>query len=692
MKTKTNFLLFLLGIYLFTGSTCKLYCQQDIDWLIPYTSEISAGSYSYKYSFSKVESKECKIKVEENKTDKKANSVVKSYVFYLSDLDPSTFTFKTSGSNVIVTLGTKSAQKFISTYVNNTLDEYIGSLVFYLDAIDKARSFIDVVKSHCNDCKASDMAWTSTSEAFDWLSKNIGESSNSGSLIKQQFFKGEKNFLARLSIETTDSKGTISMVNTFDLSDIDSKGIALKVTGKILKIEVLIKGGEYFIQSKKDQNISFQKDLDIYADDIEIARNIVNALNYLVGNVKSERKDWNNYTAALTFVKDNLKEVTIGTNKVAQSINFSESPSGIVSFIDQETDSKGSVTEETNAFYLNDLSPEIKIEASSKNVYLAIGTKDKNKYIKQLSGNKTTGYVNSFKIYIDDIDKGRDLSTALEYAIKNSTSGVQEFANMSQAVEWLSGNSEDVTIDNKSYHQTIQFNTSNENQIDLNIITSDVAGTSTNDRFEIYPEDLSKDEMKIKISGKKLSVPLSTGKSKYIKAFLGDAQQNFTDETEMFFEDIQKAKSFIAALQYIQEKSIVSDRTMSNSETAFTFLKEHITAIEIAGNKREQKLEPQESGECKLKYTMSQTDSKGVSTEYAYDFILSDIDPAKSAIAVSGKELHVNLVTLNKQKLIKPYKNGEAGAFIYDFDIISGDVLEAKKILGAFLTVKNGCK
>ena len=50
------------------------------------------------------------------------------------------------------------------------------------------------------------------------------------------------------------------------------------------------------------------------------------------------------------------------------------------------------------------------------------------------------------------------------------------------------------------------------------------------------------------------------------------------------------------------------------------------------------------------------------------------------------------LVTKDKQKLIKPYENGEAGNFSYDFDLYVDDVLVAKKVFGAFTTLAEGCK
>jgi hypothetical protein len=686
--TRVLFCLISTGLF-----STALHSQETISWLSDYIGDVSAGSNSYKYVYTTVDNNACKLKIEEQKTDKKAVTTSKSYVLYLSDLDPSTFSFKPSGSTIIVNLATKAGQKFISVYSGENMDEYTASISVYFDAVDKARSYIDAIKLHAESCKSSDISWANRDEAYNWLNKNVGESSNSGTLVKQAFTKGKKSYLAQLEIEKTSSKGTEKVRQIFDLSDINAGGIVLKVSGKTLKIDMPVKGNEYYIQNiANEQTTTYEKGTEIYSDDLEVARNVVRALNYLVSTAQPERKEWKEYAPSLAFVKENLKEVSVGSGKVAQTLNYAESTSGIASLKLVETDSKGVQTEEINSFYLTDLSPNVKLEVTSKNAYILLETKDKNKFIKQTRDDKTLGYSASVKVYADDIDEARDLITALEFAIKNSTDGVQEFGSTQKAIDWLTKIPGDVTIDTKSYHQTIQINPNAENQIDLNIITSDAAGAGVNERYVIYPEDLTTDDMKIKVSGKKLYVPVSTGKFKYIKYFKGDAQQNYTDDLEVLFEDVQQARNFIAAMTALQSSSKVAERTMNNNMAAYSFLQENITAVETAGVKQEQKIEQQESDVCKLKYTRSQTDSKGVTTEYSYDFILSDIDPGKSLINISGKEVQINLVTKEKQKLIKPYKNGEAGAFIYDFDIAANDVLTAKKILASFITLAKGCK
>ena len=88
---------------------------------------------------------------------------------------------------------------------------------------------------------------------------------------------------------------------------------------------------------------------------------------------------------------------------------------------------------------------------------------------------------------------------------------------------------------------------------------------------------------------------------------------------------------------------------------------------------------------------VTQLDSKDVSTGYIYEFTMSDINPESVKLEISGKEMTVELETKAKQKLIKPYKNGEPQNFDYDFEIFTDDVVVARNIIGAIKTMAGNC-
>jgi hypothetical protein len=690
---KTGLIIIIIYLAFIVLNISSLMAQEKIGWLAEYTAEIDAGSYIYAYNYTSVDNNTCKLRIEELKTDKKGKTSSEAYVFYLSDINPSSLGFKASGKVINVSMETNLSQKFVTVFEGGEFEGYTDEISIRMSEVDKARSFIEAFKSHIGTCKTTDRSWTSQEEALAWLAENIGESVISGTTYKQTFSKGDKNYLAKLKTETTDSKGNIQTATcTFDLSDINPSGVELNVSGKDLEVELNIRNNKYFIKVEEDEGeFSFDKDLEIHTDDIEIARNIVNAFIYLASEIHPERKEWKSYTEALTYVKDNLQEVPAGSAVYAQSLSFGESPADIVNFSSVKTDSKGVSAEEVSSFYLNNLNPSIELDVSSSNAYLDLEIKNNDKYIRQSSEGRILTYSSSLKIYVDDIDKARDLINALEYAAKNSESGTREFASAEKAIEWLSQGPGEVTIDETNIKQTLRIAPAMENKMELHVVTTDEGSASVNERFEIYPEDLSLEDLEIKVSGKKLYVPLSTDKVKYIKVFEENELQNFSSSTDVHFEDVQKANNFIAAISVLQKNSKVQDRLLKDKAAAWDYFTNYLKKLEIGGVEYEQKIEKMDGDECKIRFTRVETDSKGT-TEYVFEFMTSDIDPAKSEITVYSDKLYITPVTKDKQKLIKTFKDGEVGNFGYDFDLYVDDVLVAKKMLGAISTLSNACK
>ncbi len=667
--------------------------QEPVSWLAEFSNDIPIGSYIYNYGYTTIDNNNCKLKIEEKKTDKKGSISTKSYIIYLADIDPASISFKTSGSSVIVNIGIRQSQKFISVFDEGELDGYTNSISIYMNEVDMARSFIDAIKTNSENCKENDKSWTSRSETLDWLSENIGESVASGTSYKQSFSRGEKDYLAQLAIESTDSKGVSEkMTYHFNLNDIDPGKINLVVSGKYFKIELPVRDNKYYLQVEKGETTTYTKELEIYSDDIEQARNIVNALVYAVSETPvPERKAWDSYAAALVFIKSAMHEVQVGSYTISQEFSYDASPSGMVRFTTRKTDSKGVTTEETNSFYLNDIQSAVKLNASSKNVSIELTIKDKEKYIRQTGESGILSYTYAIEIYQTGIEEAREMLNAFEYAIGKSSSGAIEFTDLDKAIQWLTENLGKVIIDTKTTDQNITIQTDNENKTELKVVTTNEGSAAVTELFEIYPEDLIPEDMEIEVSGKKLWVSLSTGKLKYIKVYRDNVLQSYTYDTDVLFDDVQQARNFIGAMRLIHEKSKVQDRTMQDKSAAITFIMENLGKVEINGEVFEQKAETRDNDDCKMNYLLTETDSKGVSTEYKYEFTLSDIDPADSKIYVSGNELQVKLETKDNTKLIKPYKNGEAGSFIYSLELQVSDILVAKKLLGAFVAMSKAC-
>ncbi|HPS11949.1 MAG TPA: hypothetical protein PLB87_01645 [Prolixibacteraceae bacterium] len=687
---KTSLLQFFsLLVVCFLCSMNGLFAQENVSWLKDFTNEMNVGSGTYKYSFKTVDGNPCKLFIEESKTDKKGTVTTTGYQFYLSDLNPSAMSFKAAGTLASATLETKNSQKFVMVFKNGELDGYTQKVVVNMSEVGNARSFVDIMKSKAEGCQSADKKWSSREDALDWLTKNIGKSATSGTVYEQAFKAGEKGYLVSLEVILGESKGVKqNLLYDFNLSDINANKVSMEVSGKTFHVELPVRENNYYIRMKKGSEVSYVKTLDILSDDLEQARNILNGMVYLVSETQApQRKAWDNYSAALAFVKGNFAGDYIN----GESLEFDDSPAGIVKYITSKTDSKGVASKETESFYLTDLQPSVEVVASSKNVTLNLVTRDKNKYIKESNEAATLSYSSLLEIEVNDLEKAREMANALQLAIAKSEKGLVEFSTLDKAIGWMSTNVGEMKFDKETVSQLFVVAPDDENRINLKVTTKGQSSSVVED-YEIYPEDIVKEDVKIKVSGKKLFVELSTGKTKYIKYLKDNVPQNYLSDIEVLFDDVLKAKNFVTAITMLHDKSMVADRSMNDKASAWNYLMANVKKMDSAGVTADQKMEQREGDACKAKLTRVETNSKGASTENVYEFFVSDIDVKYSVISVSSKSLKVSLVTKGKDKLIKPYKNGETGNFIANVDIDVDNVLVAKKMIAAFGTLANLCR
>ncbi len=692
MSPHTKICWILLATLLSLGSQA-LQGQDKLTWLDDYTSDIHIGNESYRYNFSNVEGDDCKLKFEELHTNKKGLTSVRSWIFYLTDIDPSAISFKAKGKSINLTMETYRSQKFISYFEGEELDDFTEKIAITMNEVDMARSFIETLKEKLTNCKETQVVWENRNQAFNWLMDNVGEAMDDGTEWEQEFKKGKRDYLVEFEAKSVNSKGEQLSSNTiFDLSDIDPMAINLKISGKSLMVEVPVKESKKYIEVKSPAGSQFTSKLLIYTDEIELARQIVNALYYLVNNTIPERPTWESYSSSLEFAKDNLGEFTVDDDLYSNALEFESSPSGLVNLVLVKTESDGTSERLEYAFYLTDIVEQLELKVSRNSINIGITTKEKHEYIREMKDGKVSDYTSTLNFHAADIDGARDILNAFEYAIGASEEKIEEFNGIGEIESWFSENIGQIEIGEDVYIQNLTIVKEHENQMIVESKLTKADGESTDSRFILYPEDISLDKLDIKVSGKKLYVLLQTEKGKYVKKFENGSLQNFISSSEVLFYDPLLAKNFMAAIRFLQENSVGEERAGMPKEEAMAFILENIQNLELTDKQYEQKVEVGDEGACIITFTRVETDSKGGGRKYSYEFTLSDIDPVNSKFTIKGALVIINLVTLGNEKLIKPSKDEEVGDFVDDFFIYTDDVLLAKKMLGAFAALSEGCK
>ncbi len=225
MSTTTKFFFFLFAA-LTVLSFQPVHAQDKIAWLDDYTSEILIGTDTYQYKFTNVEGNDCKLKIEEIVTDKKGSAETHSWVFYLSDIDPSAISFKAKGKSLGISMETFQSRKFITYYEEGEIDGYTEKIGISMSEVEMTRTFLATFKEHVTNCKETQVSWDNRDQAFQWLVTNVGKATNDGIEWDQKFEPGNRNYLVNFQANSENEKGEQKLFSyILDLNDINPSAI-----------------------------------------------------------------------------------------------------------------------------------------------------------------------------------------------------------------------------------------------------------------------------------------------------------------------------------------------------------------------------------------------------------------------------------------------------------------------------------
>ena len=693
MKRNNHTLIFLSSFFLCFFPMLSGQEIETVGWLDDYKGEVIAGSNTYKYEYTYFNKELCGLDIKSIRIDKKGTESIDRNELYLSDIDEHTIGFKVSGKYITVSMETKNSQKFIRYYEDNEFKSYVSSIDIYTDQVDKARALINVIRENLEDCNQQNKSWGSLKESLGWMADNISSTTKGGTEYKQSFsYDDVKPHLAVLNREYNDSKGNeITEIYSFNLADVDPAKVNLNVSGTDLSIELNTRKDEKYIRIMKNGEIqNYDNDFEILVSSLEDARNIVQAFKYSIPLCKPVYRSYSDVNQALLFLKENIKEMVSGSYSYKQLLDYENKPDGIISFISERTDSKGTVVESKYQVYLNELESKVELSVSGENVLLELKVKDNQKLIKTFKDGELQNYSNEFEIFAGDIESGRELANAFNYAILNRDPGLHEWSDQGKASAWISSNVGTVNESGESFAQEMSFDAVNHYKTVLNLTTKE-NDSETKESFEFYLADIEKDKLELSTSGRELYVKVTTGKEKLVKVTESDEIQNFGSSVEVKFEDTKVARNFIGALKFLASNMKQPEKSFSDNRAALNYISSNLPTVSTGTYRYDQTIELIDDDPCRIKFSVIQVDSKEASAGYIYEFAIADINPGTVKLEVSGKEMTVQLETKGREKLIKPYKNGEPQNFDDDFEIFCNDVMVARNIVSAIKTMAANC-
>ena len=151
---------------------------------------------------------------------------------------------------------------------------------------------------------------------------------------------------------------------------------------------------------------------------------------------------------------------------------------------------------------------------------------------------------------------GTALINAFAYAIENSEEEILSFTSAGEINDWMEEIFVPLFRGEEKYEQTMTVDEGADNRVVYMMKLTEEDAEVTETKYEVYPEDLSLDELDITVSSGRLAVSLETQEDDYIRNFKNGTPQNFRDDVKVYFSDPLVAKNFMAAVRFLVQDSI----------------------------------------------------------------------------------------------------------------------------------------
>jgi len=495
--------------------------------------------------------------------------------------------------------------------------------------------------------------------------------------------KGKLSFVSEL----VDEKGkTTKEKFEFYVSDIDKNTIVRKTSGKKLYINLSVNNGQKFIKHfKEDQLDSYANAFEIILSSADAAQELSDLFKNTIPLVKSAEKEWNTNADALSWLKSNISKINSGAATFEQSFSYGERKDYLAIFTVKKTDQKSVSTEQKYEFSILDINVKnLTVKVSGTQLSVSVETKGSDPYIKYSKNNELQGFAKDFEIIAENIDQARNIIAAFTAAIEKSKLVIPDFGSLQKAVDFITKNTTDLTLDKKALSQKINFIPGNGTKSIFIYTEPDSKGKPIEERYEFYLNDIDANSINFKVSGKKITIlSTSKNKTKFIKYYKDNAVQDFQNEIGILTTDIETSREMVEAFKTAIKSFDTQPATWKNIGEALTFLSNAVKGETIGPDMYKLNFSSISTDPLNIKYVQSKTDAKGITVEQSTEFYPYMLDPATVKIGSSGKYLVVEVSVSSKKSFVKVFKEGKQQAFDDIIEIMAFDARQAQEIAGA---------
>ncbi|HTH57502.1 MAG TPA: hypothetical protein VL728_15735 [Cyclobacteriaceae bacterium] len=512
----------------------------------------------------------------------------------------------------------------------------------------------------------------------------------SGSKTFEQKLESPSPGVIKYMYDEVDSKGVKTpYACEFNLSDIDTYAIRQETQKDLIFVTLTVKNKQKLAKFyKNNEPTGYDETVRIHAKDVDNARAIADILKagiapaekYMAGKFKLT-----NYNDMLTWLTANLKNVTLGTKSITQSIAKGDFV-GSVKYHIVESDGK-SASDETYTFNLADLNPNtISYKISGNRFALVVEASQNLKSISYFKDGQNKPFVDDIEIATNNVDEARDIKTVLSLAIPKAIDLVKndmpKLNTDKDALQALTGVIKEVKVGGKTITQAAEAKC-----ITVITRTEQTSNATEKNTYTFNWMDINPNTYKIEVSGDKMFIDaMSLDKKKLIMNFKNEKLDGYDPEVRIFADNIEVARRMKFIMDKVIDKCKATYKepfATNNAAGMVKWLNSTVGEVVVEGVSDKQTFEQVEASDPnKIKFTSTQVKSNA-SVEEVYEFNLSDVNPMTVDFDVKGKWVYVGFESNFKNKIIKYYKGGKIQPYVYQLDIAVADIETARNVISA---------
>jgi len=497
----------------------------------------------------------------------------------------------------------------------------------------------------------------------------------------EQAITFDKAFPYRVAFEASriDSKGkTKTQTYHFNLKDFDTNSLRKDNVKDVIVAQMNVNRKQKFVSIMVDgKRGNYTNEIEFIATDVDNARRIIDLLKRIIPLAKDIPPAAPlpaSFDARMTWLEKNIGKAEKDGKPIIQKIKKDVAFRTRLVF-DSEQEGKKSTKKKTYSFNLIDLQgKKIKLDIKGKNLFIKINASEK--FIQYEERNKIGNYQDDFKIYVPNVEKGKEILTVFQALIEESPNEVRTLAAKGGMSVVPTYDGKNTFVQKMEGQCLVTFESSFENK----------KGATITEKSILNLDDMNAKSVEIKVSKKTIWINSKTNNSKkFIQNFKNGDTQNFSKKLGIRASNVENArvlqKELVAAIENCEGKS-ACEIPNEGTDGLMNFAKDQISNITIGSKSFQQKLELTNEQPNQWKFTRIESKKKE-DEEKSFVFNLSDIDGKRIDFSISKKVVVITLPTKKSEEIIKTYKNSEPDDYEKKFEMYVSDIVTARKIVCA---------